>query len=175
MQGVQGYVWLKLITPTIIVPTGHGFWRPRRGVLGFIAGWLVGPYVVAGPLANLLFAPLLMIVVFLTGLPTPLPVLGTVKKDLPAYAAGLRRGDRIIKVDGKPIETWDDLSETVRASKGNLLELEVRRPVNKGAAALTLNVAMRPKLVAPVFVNWSAINWFCVTVTGLARATVVRV
>jgi hypothetical protein len=51
-KGVQGYVWLKLITPTIIVPTGHGFWKPRRGVLGFIAGWLVGPYLVAGPLAE---------------------------------------------------------------------------------------------------------------------------
>jgi len=37
MQGVQGYVWLKLITPTIIVPTDHGFWKPRGGVLGFIA------------------------------------------------------------------------------------------------------------------------------------------
>jgi hypothetical protein len=52
MQGVQGYVWLKLITPTIIVPTDHGFWKPRGGVLGFIAGWLVGPYAAAGPLAE---------------------------------------------------------------------------------------------------------------------------
>jgi hypothetical protein len=51
MQGVQGYVWLKLIPPTIIVPTDHGFWK-RAGVLGFIAGWLVGPYAAAGPLAE---------------------------------------------------------------------------------------------------------------------------
>ena len=40
------------ITPTIIVPTDHGFWKPRGGVLGFIAGWLVGPYAAAGPLAE---------------------------------------------------------------------------------------------------------------------------
>src|SRR5260370_17608245 len=52
MQGVQGYVWLKLITPTNIVPADHGFWKPRGGVLGFIAGWLVGPYAAAGPRAE---------------------------------------------------------------------------------------------------------------------------
>ena len=104
--------------------------------------------VSAGPISNILFAPLLMIVIFLTGLPTALPVLGTVKKDLPGFAAGLHEGDRIIKIDGKPIDTWDQLSETVKASNGKMLDLEVRRPVDKGASIITLDVHVMPKQVA---------------------------
>src|SRR5260370_36955031 len=41
MQGVQGYVWLKLITPTIIVPTDHGFWKPRGACSALLLGGLL--------------------------------------------------------------------------------------------------------------------------------------
>ena len=63
--------------------------------------------VLAGPLANLVFAPLLLTVVFLYGVPMLLPVIGQVKKDLPAFKAGVRTGDRIISINGQPIETLE--------------------------------------------------------------------
>ncbi len=40
---------------------------------------------------------------------------------------GLRRGDTVVSIDGKPIATWDALSQAVRASGGTPLALEVRR------------------------------------------------
>src|SRR5262249_19633710 len=74
--------------------------------------------VLAGPLANLLFAPLLMIFVFMIGVPTLLPVIGKVRQDMPAFSAGLRQGDRVMAINGKEIKSWDDLSEAVKSSDG---------------------------------------------------------
>jgi len=99
--------------------------------------------VMAGPFANILFAPLLMAVVFAFGVPVLLPVLGTVKPDLPGYAAGLKPGDKVVSVDGDAIDTWDDLSSAVKKSGGHLLKLQVRRKV--GGSVNTISVAIQPK------------------------------
>lgn len=101
--------------------------------------------VLAGPAANILFAPLLMIAVFMLGVPTTLPVLGTIKQDMPGYAAGLRPGDRVVAVDGKAITTWDELSRMVKESNGHQLELSVNRI--KNGAPITMKIAAQPKLV----------------------------
>ena len=100
--------------------------------------------VLAGPAANILFAPILMTLVFMVGVPTPLAVLGTIKTDMPAYAAGLRAGDRIVAVDGRPIAVWDDLSVSIRQSGGKRLDLEVQRPHDH--AFQTLHLSITPKL-----------------------------
>ncbi len=99
--------------------------------------------VLAGPCANILFAPLLMTVVFAFGVPILLPVLGTVKPDLPAYAAGLKPGDKVVSVDGASVETWDDLSSAVKKSDGHLLRLQVKR--KEGGSVITVSVAIQPK------------------------------
>ncbi|MGA2412619.1 MAG: site-2 protease family protein, partial [Candidatus Binataceae bacterium] len=54
--------------------------------------------VLAGPAANIIFAPILLSIVFMIGVPTILPVLGTIRPDLPGYAAGLRPGDKVVAV-----------------------------------------------------------------------------
>ncbi len=84
--------------------------------------------VLAGPLANILFAPILLTVVFMTGVPQLLPVVGKTTKDLPAAKAGLLVGDRILTVDGQPMETWADFSKTVKAGDGSPIKLEIDRP-----------------------------------------------
>ena len=88
--------------------------------------------VLAGPLANLVFAPLLLTVVFLFGVPMLLPVIGQVKQDLPAFKAGLRTGDRIISVNGQAMESWSDFSTTIKGGDGSPLTLVIERE-EKGA------------------------------------------
>jgi regulator of sigma E protease len=100
--------------------------------------------VLAGPAANIIFAPLLMIAVFMLGVPTTLPVLGTVKQDMPGYAAGLRPGDHVTAVDGKPIATWDELSRAVKDSGGHRLEISVDRTEN--GASVPIKIEAQPKL-----------------------------
>ena len=83
--------------------------------------------VLAGPLANIIFAPLLLTVVFMVGVPQLLPVVGKTTKDLPAEKAGLRTGDRILTVGGQPMETWSDFSTAVKSGNGSPIRLEISR------------------------------------------------
>ena len=83
--------------------------------------------VLAGPLSNIIFAPLLLTLVFMNGVPQLLPVVGKTTKDLPAAKAGLLSGDRILTVNGQPMETWADFSKTVKAGDGSPVKLEIER------------------------------------------------
>ncbi len=49
----------------------------------------------------------------------------------PAYKAGLRSGDKIVKVCGIPVETIAHLNELVDKSRGKCLELEINRQNEK--------------------------------------------
>ncbi len=84
--------------------------------------------VLAGPAANILFAPILLTLVFLIGVPVTLAVIGQTFPNKPGAIAGLRTGDAIVSVDGKPIDNWDELSHSIRESGGKSLQLVVRRP-----------------------------------------------
>jgi regulator of sigma E protease len=99
--------------------------------------------VLAGPLANILFAPLLTIVTLMIGMPIALAVVGAVDQGMPAYNAGLRSGDHVVAIDGKTVDSWDDFSRVVKASGGHELHLRVER--GKGSDAQTLDIAVRPK------------------------------
>jgi regulator of sigma E protease len=65
--------------------------------------------VVAGPLANFLFAIAAYAGLFMYGLPEARPVLGTPPEGTMAAAAGLRPGDTVRAVDGEPVTTWQEL------------------------------------------------------------------
>ncbi|HXV06940.1 MAG TPA: RIP metalloprotease RseP [Burkholderiales bacterium] len=71
----------------------------------------------------------------LTRLPPP-PVVGEVTAGKPGEKAGLKPGDRILAVDGKPLATWDDLVAAVAPKGGAPLTLQLRR----GADELTVQV-----------------------------------
>jgi len=83
--------------------------------------------VLAGPVSNILFAPVLLTLLFMYGVPILLPILGQVKQGLPAFQAGLRGGDRIVAIEGTTMESWADLSSSVKASGGRPLKLVVER------------------------------------------------
>jgi regulator of sigma E protease len=100
--------------------------------------------VVAGPLSNLIFAPILLTLVFMYGVPTILPVIGKVSADMPAAAAGLRAGDRILAVDGKSTNTWIDFSSAVKSHDGAPIKIEIERL--GGGATERLNLVIKPKL-----------------------------
>jgi len=101
--------------------------------------------VLAGPIANILFAPLMMTVILMAGVPTIMPVIGVVKKDLPAAAAGLCPGDRVMQVGQERMDAWEDLSQRVKASNGKPLRMVVQRPDGNGVTTITLTIT--PKRV----------------------------
>lgn len=84
--------------------------------------------VSAGPLANFLFAIILLTGLFaIAGVPTPRAGVGSVQPNSAAAEAGLQPGDRIIEIDGESIAWFDDLRERVSRNAGNPLQLTVER------------------------------------------------
>jgi regulator of sigma E protease len=104
--------------------------------------WKRMAIVAAGPGANILFAFLAFSLVFATygaRVPTDAAKVGGVIEKMPAAAAGLQAGDVITAVNGTPVSQWDKLSETIRASGGNPITLQVQR----GSA--TLEIPLTPE------------------------------
>ena len=59
--------------------------------------------------------------------PTSTSVIGAVLDGTPAAAAGLRGGDRIVRLDETPVATWEGMSEYVRARPGQAVAVEFER------------------------------------------------
>src|SRR5918992_3143849 len=71
--------------------------------------WRRFAIVIAGPVANFLFAIAVYAGLFMYGLPEARPVLGVPPPGSVAAAAGLRTGDTVRAVEGEAISTWQEL------------------------------------------------------------------
>lgn len=69
------------------------------------------------------------------------PVIGQVAPGGAAEAAGLRKGDRIVRIDDTPVGHWDMVVERVRAAAGVTLQMEIDR------AGERLRIAVTPEAV----------------------------
>jgi len=84
--------------------------------------------VFAGPGMNLVLAAVIFAIVLATlGRPVWPAVVGRVTEGTPAAAAGLRTGDVVVAVNGRPIAYWEELDRALAKSDGRPLELRVRR------------------------------------------------
>ncbi len=70
------------------------------------------------------------------------PVIGKVIDGSAAQRAGLAEGDRVVRADGAPVDTWEALVNVVRARPGQVLRLVVER----GETTLPIDVV--PEAVA---------------------------
>ena len=80
--------------------------------------WQRFQVLVMGPVMNLLLAVVVMALVYYQGAQVPQfeqqpVVIGTFAQDSVAAKAGLKPGDRIVSVDGDPVETWDRFSMAI--------------------------------------------------------------
>lgn len=91
----------------------------------------------AGPAFNILFALAIYVFVYMIGVETIGPVIGTVKENSPALEAGLQTGDKIISVNNKPIRFWSQLQKKVYHSPGEKLDFQIER-LNKGIINLEI-------------------------------------
>ena len=86
--------------------------------------------IVAGPLANYLFASVLMFFGFLLGgnqMVDETSMRVNIAPEGPAAQAGIQKGDRIIAVNGEGIRDWDHLKQIVGAHPGEKVDIEIER------------------------------------------------
>ena len=95
--------------------------------------------VAAGPIFNLLFAWVLLVVVYLVGVPAVTSKIGEVVKDKPAAKAGILAGDLVTAIAGQPVKRWDELAKKIAETKSATVELTVQRGQQK------LNFSVTPE------------------------------
>ena len=81
----------------------------------------------SGPFFNLIFAALLFYIVFVSGYSVLSTKVGGVEKGYPAYEAGIREGDVIVNIEGKQIDEWSDIMETMMDARQGPLRFTVNR------------------------------------------------
>lgn len=102
--------------------------------------WAKALIVAAGPAANFLLAiAVFTYFIFTIGLTNTQPVVGEVIKGSPAQQAGLRAGDKIVKVDERTIKTFNDIPSAIVTNLGTPVELTVERK------SKTFTVTLTPK------------------------------
>lgn len=106
--------------------------------------------VAAGPLANFLFAILLFAGLYMfVGQPFTPPLVGGVQPDSAAEAAGLQEGDLFLRIDGAPIERFEEIQQIVRPAANVPLELTLLRDGRE----ITLSVTPRRDVFTDNFGN----------------------
>ena len=86
--------------------------------------------ILAGSVMNFLLPVLIFFgIFFFSGVstPNPEPVMGTVIAGKPAAEAGLLEGDRVLSLNGQPVERWTDFVQGVRDNTGEAVTVTVQR------------------------------------------------
>lgn len=84
--------------------------------------------VAAGPLANFLFAIVIMSIFFTSsGRPSVDPIVTQVLSEGPAAKAGLRPGDKIIEINGQAVKEFSDLKREIEFAVEETLTLTIDR------------------------------------------------
>ncbi|HEU0264989.1 MAG TPA: RIP metalloprotease RseP, partial [Geobacterales bacterium] len=93
--------------------------------------------VAAGPVFNIVFAFVVYIFVFMHGIPVQTALVGGVEPTMPAAKAGIRGGDVITAVNGKPVRYWNEMAQQVMEVKGGELTVSVTRNGQEKTFTLT--------------------------------------
>ncbi|WP_456431918.1 RIP metalloprotease RseP [Thermosulfuriphilus sp.] len=119
--------------------------------------------VAAGPLSNLLLAWFLFAGTFLfSGIPYLLPVVAQVQPGSPAEAAGIAPGDKIIAVDGRLVDRWEEVSKAIK--KGG--KRPIRLKIERDGKILELKVIPEIKKVKNIFGEEIAVPIIGITAAG---------
>ena len=104
--------------------------------------------VAAGPIFNLVLALFLFSGLYLiSGDHVMTTEIGQVRPESPAYNAGLKKGDVILSVQGKMLESWSEIKKHVQDQAGKSLVIAVQR----GDKILSLTVTPEESVVKNIF------------------------
>ena len=93
--------------------------KSSTGPFSHMPAWARFLIVFAGPAFNFLFALMVFWIMFaVDGVPHLAPDVGKVRPDMPAAAAGILPGDKIVSINGRAVTYWDDVLLLVRGLPG---------------------------------------------------------
>jgi regulator of sigma E protease len=84
--------------------------------------------IMAGPLMNFVLAALLLTIIFMfQGHPVVITRIEQVLPGQPAQLAGIQPGDKIIAINGEPVESWERLVDIINQHPEEQITLNVQR------------------------------------------------
>src|SRR5262249_22652715 len=76
--------------------------------------------------------------VFMTlGRPVAPAIVGRITEGGPAAQAGLQTGDRVVAVDGRPVQYWEDVLQAVQDLRGETIQLTLKNDAGEKKVGLT--------------------------------------
>ena len=99
--------------------------------------------ILAGSLMNFLLPILIFFGIFLAfGMEVPVdkPVLGQIIEGYPAERSGLKEGDRILSITGKPVTKWLDIRNCIAEAGTQPVPFEIQRDKEKFTITVTPGV-----------------------------------
>ncbi len=139
--GPEIFKWSKggTVYAVSAIPFG-GFVKPAGESFGELEGKAPSPgdflaaskfhrfiILLAGVAMNYLIAVVLLTFVFWTGYPVLKAKIGSFVKGLPAETSGLQAGDEVVKLGGKPVQNWQEMTMLILENQGPDLLLDVKR------------------------------------------------
>ncbi|MDN5346683.1 MAG: regulator of sigma protease [Clostridia bacterium] len=108
-----------------------GEWDDPRGFNRQPLRWRMG-VIGAGSAMNFVLALALFIFVFMVlGIPSDKSVIGKVVPGLPAAAAGIQPGDRVLAIEGVKVNTWREMVEQIYSRPEQEISLVIERAGQK--------------------------------------------
>jgi regulator of sigma E protease len=104
--------------------------------------------VASGPAFNFLLAVLIFFFIFsISGIMLLQPIVGEVKAGSPAARAGFQQKDRILRINGTPVEDWTEMAGKIMESRGAEMVFEVER----NGSVMDLTVAAEKEMAPNIF------------------------
>lgn len=97
---------------------------------------------VAGPLMNVVFAFFIATVIYFVGLPVPVnpAIIGYVEPNSPEARLGIQPGDRVISVDGKKVDSWQDVVLDTIVARTSVLPVTIEHDGKEHTYQLTATI-----------------------------------
>lgn len=109
--------------------------------------WKRAAIVVAGPVANFILAVVLFTgLLYVNGRYVLIPQVGKVRPASAAADAGFQPNDLILSIDGRPINSFEDMQRVVQTNAGPLSFV-----VKRGSSNVTLNASPRREVLKTRF------------------------
>jgi len=125
--------------------------------------------ILAGPLFNVLLAVVIFFSLFqFSGLPIMESEVGELREEMPAQVSGMRPGDRVVSIDGKPVHRWSDMSESITESDGRSLVFEILRD------GRTFLVEITPQLVPSQNIWGEELEKYAIGITASGASSILR-
>lgn len=106
--------------------------------------------ILAGSLMNILLPVVIFFGLFLAfgmDVPENKPVLGQIIEGYPAEQSGLKEGDRILSINGKPVHEWLDIRKNIADSGIQPIPFEIQRDTEK--LTITVTPGVNPETGKP--------------------------